>query len=129
MADTPRLYDGFLPGQHAIAGFGGGGFRFGEMSHKGSIMILPDGIHIWQAPTPFAHTEALYEAVFAQKDSIDILLIGAGGMPLPMPQELRWRFRDADISVDVMTTPSAASTYNVLLAEKRRVAAALVAVA
>jgi uncharacterized protein len=128
MAGPTRQHEGFLPGHHAIAGFGNGGFRFADMSHQGSILLLPDGVHVWTLPLPFVHSEALYAAVLAQAEAIDVLLIGAGVLPLPLPQPLRWRFRDSGISVDVMTTASAASTYNVLLAEKRRVAAALVAV-
>ncbi|MGL4241379.1 MAG: Mth938-like domain-containing protein [Beijerinckiaceae bacterium] len=124
-----RVYDGFLPGRHAIAGFGRGGFRFADMSHQGSIMALPSGIHRWEPPEPFLHNEPMYDKVLEESGDIDVLLIGAGLVPLPIPEALRWRFRERGISADVMTTASAASTYNVLLDEGRRVAAALVAVA
>jgi uncharacterized protein len=129
MSLPQQLHDGFLPGRHVIAGFGQGGFRFGEMSHKGSILALPSGIRRWEHQTPFRHDDALYAAIFADAVDIDMLLIGAGGVPLPLPEALRLRFRDARVAVDIMTTASAASTYNVLLGEGRRVAAALVAVA
>jgi uncharacterized protein len=127
MPGPARLYDGFLPGRHAITGFGQGGFRFADMSHQGSILALPSGIHRWGPPTPFRHDEELYARVLAESDSIDVLLVGAGGVPLPMPESLRWSFRERAISVDVMTTASAAGTYNILLEEGRRVAAALAA--
>jgi uncharacterized protein len=123
-----KLHDGFLPGRHAIAGFGQGGFRFAGMSHQGSILALPSGIHRWEPPQPFQHEESHYAHVFDEADDIDVLLIGAGPIPLPISEALRWRFRERGISADVMTTASAASTYNVLLDEGRRVAAALAAV-
>jgi uncharacterized protein len=129
MAAVSKTYDGFLPGRHAIAGFGQGGFRFGEMSHLGSILALPSGIRRWELLTPFQHDEALYDLVFKESEMIDVLLIGAGAVPWPLPEALRWRFRELGIAADVMTTGFAASTYNVLLAEGRRVAAALAAVA
>jgi uncharacterized protein len=128
MPGPAQLYDGFLPGRHAVTGFGKGGFRFGDMSHQGSILALPSGIRRWDVADPFRHDEALYDPVFAEAAAIDILVIGAGGTPWPLPQPLRWRFRELGLSVDVMTTSSAASTYNLLLEEGRRVAAALVAV-
>jgi uncharacterized protein len=128
MTLAPRLHDGFLPGRHAIDGYGQGGFRFGEISHKGSIIVLPSGIHAFDASESFRHTEALYAKVFAEASDIDILLIGAGMIPFPVPDTLRWRFRDAGISADAMTTAAACSTFNVLFAEGRRVAALLVAV-
>jgi uncharacterized protein len=128
MSLLQQLYDGFLPGLHAITGFGQGGFRFGDMSHQGSIMALPSGVRRWEPPSPLRHAEALYAAAFVEAAAIDMLLIGCGDVPLPLPEPLRWRFRESGIAADVMTTPSAASTYNVLLTEGRRVAAALVAV-
>jgi uncharacterized protein len=128
MSLPPRLYDGFLPGRHPIQGFGQKGFRFGEMSHRGSVLAVPSGIYDWVIREPFQHDELHYDAIFAEASQIDIVLIGAGMMPLPLPESLRWRFREKGISADVMTTASACSTYNVLLGEGRRVAAALVAV-
>jgi uncharacterized protein len=122
------IYDGFLPGRHAIEGIGQGGFRFGGMSHQGALLMLPSGVHIWTPPEPFRHDAALYAQVLVEATDIDILLIGAGAIPWPLPTALREALREAGISADVMTTSSAASTFNVLLSEGRRVAAALVAI-
>jgi uncharacterized protein len=125
--DAPR-YEGFLPGLHPIDSFGRGGFRFAGMSHVGSLLALPSGMRAVDPPQPFRHNEALYAPVFEEAEAIDILLLGVGTVPLPVPQPLRQRLRDAAISADVMTTASAASTYNLLLGEGRRVAALLIAV-
>jgi uncharacterized protein len=124
-----KLHDGFLPGVHPIEGFGQFGFRFADISHQGSILALPSGIRLWAAQAPFQHDLKLYADIFLEALPIDILLIGTGPLPIPMPEKLRLHFREQGISVDTMTTSSAASTYNVLLQERRRVAAALVAVA
>lgn len=128
MNDAPSNREGFVPGRHAIEGFGQGGFRFAGMSHVGSILALPSGIHAITTPDPFRHDEALYARVFEEAEAIDILLVGAGAVPLPLPKALRQRLRDVGISADAMTTAAAASTFNVLLAEGRRVAALLAAV-
>ncbi len=124
---SPR-YEGFLPGLHPIDSFGQGGFRFAGMSHVGSLLALPSGMRAIDPPQPFRHDEALYAPVFAEAEAIDILLLGVGPVPFPVPAALRQRFRDSAISADVMTTSSAASTYNLLLGEGRRIAALLVAV-
>jgi uncharacterized protein len=129
MSPPRPLHDGFLPGRHTIAWIGQGGFRFGEMSHQGSILSLPSGIRRWDPPSPFRHDDVIYSAVFQEEGVIDMLLIGTGTVPLPMPEALCRRFREMKMAPDVMTTASAASTYNLLLGEGRRVAAALVAVA
>ncbi len=120
---------GFLPGQFPIDSYGAGGFRFGEMSHRGSILALPSGMRAWNVESPEGFTAEAFTLAIVEADAIDILLIGAGADPAHLPEALRWLFRDARIGVDVMTTPAAARTYNVLLGERRRVAAALVAVA
>ena len=69
-----------------------------------------------------------FAPVIAEAAAIDVLLIGTGLDPAPLPEALRWRLKDAGIGVDAMQTGAAARTYNILLAENRKVAAALVAV-
>ena len=125
---SPR-YDGFVPGRHGIDAYGVGGFRFAGMSHKGSILVLPSGVHAWTARTPDEITAESLAPLFAeQRGAVELLLLGTGRDIAPMPEALRWRLRDAGVGLDVMQTSAAARTYNVLLAEKRRVAAALLAV-
>lgn len=119
---------GFLPGRHAVEGYGAGGFRFGEMSHRGSILALPSGIHAWDAATPDDLTFAAFARVVAEHEAIDHLLIGTGAAMLPL-FDLRDRLRDAGLHAEPMATAAAARTYSILLGEKRRVAAALLAVA
>lgn len=128
MAAPRRLHDGFMPGQAPIDAYGNGGFRFGDMSHRGSILALPNGVHAWDVASVSALTEAAFERVFAEGATIETLLIGTGMTIMPISEALRWRFRDARIGVDVMQTGAAARTYNILLGERRAVAAALLAV-
>ncbi|WP_371346532.1 Mth938-like domain-containing protein [Ancylobacter sp. IITR112] len=119
--------DAHLPRQVPIDGYGRGGFHFAGMASSGSILALPSGIHAWSAVAPHDIDEAALARVLAEAGGIDLLLIGTGADPWPLPEALRWRLRDAGLSVDVLPTRSAASTYNVLLAEGRPVAAALLA--
>lgn len=125
----PAAPAGFVPGRHAIEAYGRGGFRFAGMSHRGSILILPSGIHAWAVEEPTAITAATLRAALREAQEIEFLLIGTGPTIVPLPDRLRAPFREAGVSVDTMQTGAAARTYNVLLAEERRVAAALIAVA
>jgi uncharacterized protein len=121
--------DPHLPCQALIDAHGGGGFRFAGLSHRGSLMCLPDGIWAWPVATPAeVNTQAL-AAVFARAGDLDFFILGTGAAPWIMPPPLRARFRDAHIAVDTMTTGPAVRTYNVMLMESRRVGAGLIAVA
>lgn len=123
----PR-FEGFVPGRHPIDAFGAGGFRFADMSHRGSILALPGGVHIWPV-TSFAEvTIESLQPVLDAADTIDFLLIGTGRDIAFVPAALRERFREAGITIEGMATGAAARTYNVLVGEDRRVAAALIAV-
>lgn len=124
---APR-FDGFVPGRHLIDSFGAGGFRFAEMSHRGSVLCTPAGVHQWPAVIPADIDADSLAPVLAEAESIDFLLIGAGRDPFMIPPALRERLREARITVEAMATAAAARTYNVLVAENRRVAAALLAV-
>lgn len=124
-----RIYDGFVPGRHLIDSYRAGGFRFAEMSHRGSILALPSGIIAWAVTTPDQLSEEAFAPVLAEADTIDLLLVGMGLDPAPLPDAVRWRLKDARIGIDVMQTGAAARTYNILVGENRKVAAALIAVA
>ncbi len=121
---------GFAPGLHTIDGYGEGGFRFGGMSHRGSILAVPDGVYAWAAQKPADITAESLDRVFAcAKGSVELLLIGTGTDLVPVPEPLRRKLKAAGIVVDPMGTGAAARTYNILLGERRRVAVALIAVA
>lgn len=120
---------GFLPGQHAIEGYGAGGFRFAGMSHRGSILALPSGIYAWDVASPSGLTLAAFARVMNEpKGAIEHLLIGTGEDLLPL-FDLRAALRRAGIKSEPMASGAAARTYSILLGEKRKVAAALLAVA
>ncbi len=116
------------PGRAPIESYGNGGFRFAAMSHRGSLLCLPSGIYGWEAPPPGAIDAASLEKALAEADAIQILLVGTGADIVPLSAELRERCRDAGIVAEPMSTGAAVRTFNVLLAEERAVAAALIAV-
>ena len=122
-----------FPGRALIDAYGNGGFRFAGMSHRGSILCLPSGIHAWATPaidgtgTDWLTVELLAPAL-AKGEDIGVLLVGTGKTQVFASRALRQAFEAAGIALETMATGAAARTYNVLLAEQRRVGAALVAV-
>jgi uncharacterized protein len=123
VTDTPHL-----PRQVLIDAHGGGGFRFGDMSHRGSLLSLPDGIWAWPVASPEAITEEALSMFFDRARDLDFFILGTGVAPWTMPGPLRQRFRDIHISADPMATGPAVRTYNVMLMEGRRVGAGLIAI-
>lgn len=120
---------GFLPGIHAIEGYGNGGFRFAGMSHRGSILALPSGIHAWSAVVPEDIDIGSLAPLFAEPPgAVEHLLVGTGPDLVPLSPGLRERLSAAGIRAEPMATGAAARTYPILLGERRRVAAALLAV-
>ena len=122
------IRDAHFPGRAPIEAYGNGGFRFAGMSHRGSLICLPDGIWGWPVTASADLSEDAFGPVFAQAADLDLVLIGTGRELWVMPADLRQRFRDLNLIADTMTTGAAVRTYNVVLAERRRVAAALIAV-
>lgn len=121
---------GFLPGRHGIDAYGSGGFRFAGMSHRGSVLVLPDGVHAWTATEPQQIDVASLALLFAlPKGVVELLLVGTGTDLVPLQPALRKRLREAGIGAEPMSTGAAARTFNILLGEGRRVATALLAVA
>ena len=117
-----------LPNPAPIDAYGNGGFRFAGMSHRGSLLCLPDGIWAWPVNSVADLSEAALKPVFDRAQALDLFLIGGGRDPFALAAPLRARFRALSISVDCLATGPAAQTYNILLGEKRRVGAGLIAV-
>ena len=120
MADGAKVEQGLPAARHLptpvpIDAYGGGGFRFATMSHRGSLLCLPDGIWAWPVNSVSELTEAALAPVFERAEALDLFLIGAGRDPYALPEPLRARFRALSISVDCLGTGPAAQTYNILL--------------
>ncbi|MDQ7070729.1 MAG: Mth938-like domain-containing protein [Rhodobacterales bacterium] len=104
-----------------IDGYGPGFFRVGGQVFEGSLCVSPTSVASWGG---FEDTKTLMG--FAGK--IDVLFVGTGAEIAHIPRDLRQMLEAAGIGVEVMNSPSACRTYNVLLSEGRRIAAALLAV-
>lgn len=123
MTDAPHY-----PTQVGIDAYGNGGFRFAGMSHRGSLLCLPTGMFAWPVIAPGDITLETLAPVLAIADAIDVLLIGIGPDIAAIPRDLREALRERRVIVEAVNTGGAIRTYNVLLAEERAVAAALIAV-
>jgi uncharacterized protein len=117
-----------FPGRAPIEAYGKGGFRFADMSHRGSILALPSGIEAWAVGSAAEITAEAVARVVAEAKAIDILLVGTGDAMTPLQRATREALEAAGLFPELMSTGAAVRTYNVLLSEERAVAAALVAV-
>lgn len=124
MGQTPPV----RPGRRVIDGYGGGGFRVAGEAHRGSILVLPDRTVPWPVSGIADLSIDSLAPVIACDPRPEILLIGCGKSAAMIPPALRQALREQGIVIDAMDTGAACRTYNVLLSEERRVAAALIAV-
>jgi uncharacterized protein len=122
-SDAPHL-----PRSAPIEAYGNGGFAFAEMSHRGSLLCLPDAIWAWPVAKPDEINEVTLRRVIERAASIDTLVIGTGNQVWLPPSWLRERLRKVSLVIDAMQTGPAIRTYNIMIGERRRVAAALIAV-
>jgi uncharacterized protein len=109
--------------RQVIESYGASGFRVSGNSYDGAILVLPQATHSW----PVASLGDISAAALAPviEAGIQILLLGCGRHMLPVPPTLRQELRAHGVVIDAMDTGAACRTYNVLLAEDRLVAAAL----
>ncbi|WP_421760117.1 Mth938-like domain-containing protein [Devosia sp.] len=119
---------GFYPYQALIDAYGNGGFRFAGMSHKGSVLCLPSGMHAWEATTPVEITMDNLAPIFAVADQLDVLMVGLGNDVTGFDPAIRAALRERGIIVEAIGTGGAVRTYNILMGESRAVGAALIAV-
>ncbi|MES2196739.1 MAG: Mth938-like domain-containing protein [Pseudomonadota bacterium] len=122
-SDAPHL-----PRSAPIEAYGKGGFAFADMSHRGSLLCLPEAIWAWPVARPEEIDEASLVRVFEEASRIDTLIIGTGTGVWSPPSSLREALRGVKVMLDTMQTGPAITTYNIMIGERRRVAAALIAV-
>jgi uncharacterized protein len=118
----------FLPGRHLIESFGNGGFRLGGVSHLGSIIITPSGVRATELRDISDLQLSMLQVILDEAADIDMLLIGTGRDMAPLSKPVAEGLKNASVGYEVMTTNAAVRTYNVVLAEDRRVAAVMLAV-
>jgi uncharacterized protein len=112
------------PGRQIIERYGPGGFHISGVTFTGPVLIFPDETRVWDiAGIADLGLENLRPA--AEHGGVEILLLGTGKRMLLIPKELRSALRAVGIVIETMDTGAACRTYGVLLAEERRVAAAL----
>jgi uncharacterized protein len=118
-----KMHEVRFAGRPPVDGYGAGGFRIGGYAHQGGLLLLPGRIGQWAPADPL--TLDCFADVVAAAADIDVLLIGTGARLTSPPPGLRPVLEAQGFGVDFMATPAACRTYNVLLAEERRVAAVL----
>jgi uncharacterized protein len=110
--------------RQVIDSYGAAGFHVSGAAYEGAILVFPDRTQPW-AVTALAEVTVESLAPVIAHGNVEILLLGCGRRMQPASRALRQALRAAGIVVDTMDTGAACRTYNILLSEERRVAAAL----
>ena len=101
-----------------IDGYGADFFRIAGQVFPAPLILTPQSVAEWGGYDDVA-------ALLALAGQTDVLFIGTGPEIAPLPSELRARLQSAGLAVEIMASAPACRTYNVLLAEGRRIAIAL----
>ncbi|CAA7623542.1 conserved hypothetical protein [Candidatus Terasakiella magnetica] len=115
-------------GRQIIKGYGDKGFTVSGIRWEGSVLVFPDRTLAWGATDAGTLSEGSFAEVIAASPRPELLLLGCGARMVLPPPALRAALKAAGIKLEVMDTGGACRTFNVLLAEDRSVAAALIAV-
>jgi uncharacterized protein len=117
-------------GKQIIEGYGEGGFRISGQRVEGSVIVFPDKVVGWPTSTIGDMSTGNLEPVSTagREGAVELLLVGTGARMTRIDRTLRQALRADGVVIEAMDTGAACRTYNVLMAEGRRVAAALIAV-
>jgi uncharacterized protein len=115
-ADTPTALN-------TVTAYGPGFIEINKVRHTSAVVLTPARVEAW----PIASFEALAEADFERLRALDpeVVLLGTGSRQRFPHPGLSRALADARIGLEVMNTPAACRTYNILMAEGRKVVAAL----
>ncbi len=116
-ADTPTS-------QNTVTAYGPGFVEINRVRHTTNLLVTPDQVEPW----PVAGFDSLDTRDFERLRDLnsEVVLLGTGSRQrFPHPQLTR-ALADSRIGLEIMDTQAACRTYNILMAESRRVAAALI---
>lgn len=116
------------PYETPVTAYGNGGFRFADMSHRGSIACTPAGIFAWDVASALDLQAGDFRAIIDALRAPMPLLLGTGVQQVWPSEDIYAELARHGVTLEPMSTGAAARTYNILIAEKRPVAAALIAV-
>ena len=115
-------------GQQIIQSYSGGSFKISGQVYDHAVIVSPDETVAWDVGGE-RNVDGLNEIHFlsliSKSDDIDVLLLGTGKDICFLPPELKKALKKQGLGIDVMDTGAACRTYNVLMAEGRRVVCAL----
>ncbi len=117
-----------LGDRQLIQSYGEGRFRISGTVHDGGVLVFPERTLPWPVASIRGVTVDSLAEVTAAEPAVEILLLGCGSRFETIPAALKEALREAGVMVDSMGTGAACRTYNVLVSEGRRVAAALIAI-
>ena len=115
-------------GRQVIESYGGGGFKITGERYPHSVLVLPDQTLSWDVAVWDAASVTSLSAVHADPAKPRTLLIGTGAKQQFPSRAFREELRACGLVIETMDTGAACRTYNVLMAEGRDVAAALIAI-
>lgn len=120
---TPSIPEG----RQIIEAYGGGGFRVSGVRYEGSIIVMVDRVVPWPVDDAAALGAESFGSLLDAEVDVELLLVGCGRGVQVIPPEAKRPLSEAGIATEPMDTGAACRTYNILLAEERHVAAALIA--
>ncbi len=113
-------------GTQIIQSYSGGRFKVSGAVYDGAVIVRPEGTTPWEFSGAFEEIGAQdFDALAAQADEIDVVLLGTGNGMKFFPPILKDKLKSRGLMIEAMDTGAACRTYNVLMAEGRRVAAVL----
>jgi uncharacterized protein len=113
--------------RNMVDSYGPGRFRIRGTAYQGSILLFPGAVQPWAIDSVDALSVAALQPIREAEPPVEVLLLGTGARMELVPSALRREIRAAGIVMDIMDTGAACRTFNVLMVEGRRAAAALIA--
>ena len=109
-----------------IRSYGPGRFLISEREWRQPVLVTPTVTMAWNVARAEELTLESLAALKAAPVPTELLVLGCGARAIFVPPDLRAVLKAAGLALEVVDTGSACRMYNVLLAESRRVAAALI---